>query len=93
VSCIPARLPQAFVEGATPARSDQTCAGTPGDDSRCPAVWEEQGVRERLAFIAGADDMMPLRKMGVIATEVPIWNTTGEAAIIGSSSVLAFRQR
>jgi hypothetical protein len=50
-------------------------------------------VRERLAFIAGADDMMPLRKMGVIATEVPIWNTTGEAAIIGSSSVLAFRQR
>jgi hypothetical protein len=24
-------------------------------------------VRERLAFIAGADDMTPLRKMGVIA--------------------------
>jgi ATP-dependent DNA ligase len=27
-------------------------------------------VRERLAFIAGADDMMPLRKMGVIATSL-----------------------
>jgi hypothetical protein len=33
-----------------------------------PRGWGEQGrVRERLAFIAGADDMMPLRKMGVIA--------------------------
>jgi hypothetical protein len=43
-------------------------------------------VRERLAFIAGADDMTPLRKMGGSPPEISSWNTTGDAVIIGRPS-------
>ena len=50
-----------------------------------PRGWGEQGrVRERLAFIAGADDMMPLRKMGVIATSLgPIYRRNAVACSSG----------
>jgi hypothetical protein len=67
-SCIPAkRLPGLSSGRDQRRRSGQPAPGHPGTTRDAPRLGRTGRVRERLAFIAGADDMVPLRKMGVIA--------------------------